>query len=425
MAVIPNKTSQACTLTSIEGRETRKPLPHPDNKPYLMEKAEYGARFPRIAIRKNKNGSTSNIELKQLVMSGLIKADEFRHDFRWNYKAEVSFDMSYLPPKPFLSTSAFTSGKPLDPDRRHTMTFFPKGRTKKLLRRPDVIIVKDRSIRWPALAGTDHEDEPHPDNLERLVEVKFPGDELLPEQEQAYLDICGGQERFSVLEIHDCRDDEDRERDKEFNKENKPTRARDSSKWELPLLPNPPSRPAPVPVPAYGPEPTPRPALVESWTQQVQTAVDGLLEQGAQGIRQLSEEVKKHLNEVSIWVGSKGEWVRRESQKAWEWVSESGGQILRWTDDQLRAMWQEVQKYTDLTLEALKNVDWVQVLIDLGKAAATAVVLIVIGELIVAAAIPATVMAALLVIVRLAQFAWALLATILTKVATSPLLLSH
>lgn len=180
-----------------------------------------------------------------------------------------------------------------------------------------------------------------------------------------------------------------------------------------------------MPVPAYGPEPTPRPAHVESWTQQVQTAVDGLLEQGAQGIRQLSEEVKKHLDEVSTWIGSKGEWVRRESQKAWEWVSESGGQILRWTDDQLRAMWQEVQKYTDLTLEALKNVDWVQVLIDLGKAAATAVVLIVIGELIVAAAIPATVMAALLVIVRLAQVAWALLATILTKVATSPFILSH
>lgn len=424
MAIVQPQTPRGCTTTSIEGTETRAKLPNPTNKPYLMEKANYAARFPRLSIKLLPNGEITEANLKQLVMSGLIRADEYRWDFRWNYKAEVSFDMNYLPPKPFLSTSLSLPGQTPDPDRRHTLTFFPDGLTKGLLRRPDVIIVKNRAIRWPGQAGPDHEGVMHPNNLERLVEVKFPGDKLLPEQERAYLDIAGDQDHFSVLEINDCRDKDDRERDEEYNKEHKPTGFFSPLQWPSLVPPrntdNPP-RPAPVPVPAYGPEPTPRPAYVESWTQQVQSAVESLLEEGAQGIRQLSQEVRQHLDEAATWLGTEGEWVRRESQKAWEWISETGGQVLRWTDDQLRAIWQDVQRYTDLTLEALRKVDWVQVLIDLGKVVATTVVMIVIGELIVAAAIPASVVAGLLILVRLAQVAWALLAAILARLATSPL----
>jgi hypothetical protein len=388
-----------------------------------MEKANYAARFPRLSIKLLPNGEITEVKLKQLVMSGLIRADEYRWDFRWDYKAEVSFDMNYLPPKPFLSTSLSLPNQTPDPDRRHTLTFFPEGNTKGLLRRPDVIIVKNRGLRWPGLAGPDHEGVMHPDNLERLVEVKFPGDKLLPEQERAYLDIAGDQLHFSVLEISDCRDKNDRERDKEYNKEHKPTGFFNPLQWPS-LVPSkdsesPPS-PAPVPVPVYGPEPTPRPAHVESWTQQVQSAVESLLEEGAQGIRQLSQELQQHLQDAQTWLSTRGEWVRRESQKAWEWVSETGGKILRWTDDQLRAIWQEVQRYTDLTLEALREVNWVQLLLDIGKAVATAVVIIVIGELIVAAAIPAALLTGLLAIIEIAMQSWVVLAAILAKIATSP-----
>lgn len=426
MATIQQQTPQGCTTTSIEGTETRAKLPNPTNKPYLMEKANYAARFPRLSIKLLPNGEITEVKLKQLVMSGLIRADEYRWDFHWDYKAEVSFDMTPIPPnppKPFLSTSLSLPGQVPDPDRRHTLTFFPVGNTKGLLRRPDVMIVKSRALRWPGRAGPDHEGVMHPDNLERLVEVKFPNDELSQEQERAYLRIAGGGNRFSVLEISDCRDKDDHERDKEYNKEHKPTGYFNPLQWPSLVPPrnsdNPP-RPAPVPVPVYGPEPTPAPAHVENWTQQVQSAVDSLLEEGAIGIRQLSQEFQQHLQDAQTWLSAKGEWVRRESQKAWEWVSETGGKILRWTDDQLRAIWQEVQRYTDLTVEALREVNWVQLLMNLGKIVATAVVIIVIGELIVAAAIPAALLTGLLAIIEIATQSWVVLAAILAKLATSP-----
>lgn len=203
MAVMqPPQTPQGCTNTSIEGTVKQASLPNPDNKPYLMEKANYASRFPKLSIKKAKDGGVTGLELKQLVMSGLIRADEYRWDFRWDYKAEVCFDMASLPPKPFLSSSWIGNDEKPDPERRHTLFPFPKGSVKGLLRRPDVIIVKDRSIRWPGQAGTDHQTISHPDNLERLVEVKFPGDKLYPDQERAYLLIAGGRRRFSVLEIN-------------------------------------------------------------------------------------------------------------------------------------------------------------------------------------------------------------------------------
>lgn len=420
MAVVQPQTPQGCTTTSIEGRETAALLPNPTNKPYLMEKANYAVRFPRLSIKKLPSGSIGGLELKQLVMSGLIRADEYLRDFRWDYKAEVCFDMTRLPPTPFLSTSTTRKGETPDPDRRHTLIPFPTGLTKGLLRRPDVIIVKNRGQRWPGQAGPDHHGVMHPDNLERVVEVKFPGDSLGERQREAYLDIAGDEDRFSVLEIHDCRDDGERERDRQTNASQQPTASTNPLLWPLipPLvMPGPGNdqkpRPAPVPVPVYGPRPIPKPAYVESWTQQVLEAIDGLLEEGAQGIRQLSAEVQGHLEEATIWLSSKGQWVRSKAGNAWEWVSETGAQVLRWTDEQLRAIWAEVQRYTDLTLEMLRDIDWMQVLINVGIAVGTVVVAFVIAGALVSAGVPATIVSGLLVLLRLAQLSWAWLASIL------------
>ncbi|MBP5942952.1 MULTISPECIES: VRR-NUC domain-containing protein [unclassified Pseudomonas] len=419
----PPEAPKGCATTSVKGEVTIGTVA-PHNQGYLMEKARYAARFPRLTVKPLKGGGVTDVELKQLVMSGLIKADEYRHDFRWDYKAEVSFDMSPKrpsPPIPFLSTSLFRDQKP-DPDRRHTMTFFPSGRTSGLLRRPDVIIVQNPKKRWPGTEGRDHDGAKHEDNLERVVEVKFPNDFLSQDQRQDYERIAGKKSRFAVLEVSDCRDDEDRKRDKEYNREHRPTRATDPAKW-LPLLPpkNPgrPPRPAPVPVPAYGPEPAARAAHIESWTQQVQSAVDSLLEQGAQGIRQLSEEMQKHLHEAVTWLDSKGEWVRNEAQKTWQWLSEKGGKVLSWTDDQLRAIWMEVQRYTDLTLEMLKEINWAQVLVDLGIAVATVVVVVAIGAGLVSLGIPAALVSGFLLLIRLAIAAWGALAGVLSAGAAA------
>ncbi|WP_240996617.1 hypothetical protein [Pseudomonas viridiflava] len=63
-------------------------------------------------------------------------------------------------------------------------------------------------------------------------------------------------------------------------------------------------------------------------------------------------------------------------------------------------------------MEMMRQIDWVQVLIDLGIAAATDVVAFAIGTALVAAGIPAAIVAGLLVIIRLAQLSWAVLASI-------------
>lgn len=173
------------------------------------------------------------------------------------------------------------------------------------------------------------------------------------------------------------------------------------------------------PLVEYGPTVTPKPAHVESWTQQVQEAVDGLLEQGAKGIRILSDEVQQNLEDAATWLGVKGQWIRRESKKAWEWVSETGAQVISWTDAQLRAAWKEIQHYTDLTVDMLKEIDWMQVLIGVGTVVATVVVAFAIGAALVAAGVPAAIVAAILVIVRLAQVSWALLASILGGAAVT------
>jgi hypothetical protein len=429
MATSQPQTQHGCTTTSIEGVEKEARLPNPTNKPYLLEKANYAVRFPRLSVKNMPSGGTATIELKQLIMSGLIRADEYLRDFRWDYKAEVCFDMTRLPPTPFLSTSTTRKGETPDPDRRHTLTPFPAGLTKGLLRRPDVIIVKNRATRWPGQTGPDHHGVMHPDNLERVVEVKFPGDKLGERQRDAYIEIAGGLRRFSVLEIHDCRDDGERERDRQTNASQQSTASTNPLLWPLipPLvMPSPGNdqkpRPAPVPVPVYGPRPIPKPAHVESWTQQVVKAIDGLLEEGAQGIRQLSAEIQGHLEEAATWLSSKGQWVRSKTGDAWEWVSETGSQVLRWTDEQLRAIWAEVQRYTDLTLDMLGKIDWVQVLIDVGLVVGTVVVAFVIAGALVVAGVPAAIVSGLLVLVRLAQLSWAWLASILgAGAATSAL----
>ncbi|MGY2293346.1 VRR-NUC domain-containing protein [Pseudomonas sp. SDO528_S397] len=417
---IPTSKNE-CSTTSVKGTVTIGTVA-PQNEGYLMEKANYAARFPRVAIKALRNGGFTDVELKQLVMSGLIKADEFRHNFRWDYKAEVSFDMSRKKPIPFLSTSWILKDSNPDPDRRHTMTFFPKGRTSGFLRRPDVIIVKNPEVRWPGTKSTDHDGKSHDDNLERLVEVKFPNDFLSREQRQDYERIAGTKQRFAVLEVSDCRNDEERERDRAYNKEHRPTAAKNPSKWLPalpPLTPGTPTKPAPLPVPAYGPKPSARPAHVEKWTQQVQIAVDSLLEQGAKGIRELSQEVQKHLQDTIIWLENKGKWVRHETKKTWEWISETSGQVMQWTDNQLRSIWLEVTRYTDLTLEMLKEINWAQVLIDLGIAVSVVVIVIAVGAALVSVGVPAALVSGLLLLIRLAAQAWSVLVAILGTAGTA------
>lgn len=401
----PTEIRRGCTTTRVEGWVEVVPLPTEENKRYLVEKADYGVRFPRLTLRLSASGELKPVEMRQLVMSGLIRLDEYRHDYRFDYKAEVSFDMLSEPPRPFLSSS----GGQQDPDRRHTLSPFPQGLTAGLLRRPDVIIVKDPNVRWPGRAGPDHEGVMHRDNLERVVEVKFPGDELKALQRFSYERIAGGAQRFSVLQVIDCRNGDGQEAERAYNEIHQPTREREPKKWPS-LVPR--QQGYSTPVPVYGPVATLRAAILQTWAQLGEGA-GALYDEFSQEIIEISEDLKSFLQRSAAWLGREGNWVRRESEKAWEWVSGRAGELLRWTDRQLQDIWLDVQRHLDLTLEMLAKIEWAQLLVDAGTQVVTVVVVIIVGGVMYTAGIPATVAVGLLLLIRLAVSFWRALAVAL------------
>ncbi|HVK70362.1 MAG TPA: type VI secretion system tip protein TssI/VgrG [Polyangium sp.] len=80
-------------------------------------------------------------------------------------KAEVPYDMTRNPPAPIMSRN--------EPER-------PTRGSPKGSRIPDVVVLKDGSK------------PPTQDNLEKVIEIKFPPDKISPEQQTAYKRIAGG-----------------------------------------------------------------------------------------------------------------------------------------------------------------------------------------------------------------------------------------
>ncbi|WP_205514779.1 VRR-NUC domain-containing protein, partial [Morganella morganii] len=169
--VCPGGTTVTCR---VEGAQ----LPSLENECYLKAKAVFASYFPRASY--TKDGAKRS--LKQLVMSGLIRAEESLADWLWPYKAEVVFAMrgETNTPLPILATSADKRNK-YGNDLPHSSNPFamppsgqwvPKGVTGR--RRPDIILVKNETNRWPGRG--ENWEGPCIDNLHRLIEVKFPGD---------------------------------------------------------------------------------------------------------------------------------------------------------------------------------------------------------------------------------------------------------
>ncbi|QBX82651.1 VRR-NUC domain-containing protein [Citrobacter tructae] len=398
-----NNKAWDCTTTGIEMTEKQSHLPTPDNRQYLHIKVEYAMRFPRLSTEIRRNGKSYQMSLKQLMMSGLIRVDEIARNYQWWYKAEVPFDMRTTPPRPFLSSTLLKEG----PGRRHTTNPFPVPGSG-IYRRPDVIIVKNKYDRWPGLAGPDTESQKHVDNLERLVEVKFPGDTLKEDQYDEYLKIVGGnRKRMTILEIHDCRTEEQQWSDQVVNVTMKAWKTSGAKYWPLFLYP-----------PIFTPRPpaSPIPARVEPWTYAGKAVADlseGVINNVAAGWNALSKEMQRDLNQVAGWLNDSGEWVYYQGSQAWHWVSRTGRAAATWTDEQLRAAWSAIQKATDMTLAMLKQVDWIQVLTTVAKTVGVVLVAVGVGILVVTLGIPEALLAAFILIVRLAIAAWETLAAVL------------
>lgn len=393
-----------CTTTGVEMVEKQSRLPTTENRQYLHIKVEYAMRFPQLSAQIHRKGKTYQMSLKQTIMSGLIRVDEIARNYCWYYKAEVAFDMRTTPPRPFLSSTLLEKD---GAGRRHTTNPFPvPGRG--IYRRPDVIIVKNKEDRWPGLAGPDTEGNMHSDNLARLVEVKFPGDVLSREQYNEYMQIVGrNRTRMTILEIHDCRPEEHQWVDQVVNVTMKAWQTSGAKYWPLALYP-------PVFMPRL--PSTPVAARIEPWTyagKVVSDLSEGAVRGVAEGWNALSKETQLVLNSAASWLNDSGEWVYRQGSEVWVWASQTGKSVKSWTNAQIKAAWTEIQHATDMTLDMLKQVDWVQVLTNVAKTVGVILVAVGVGGLVVTLGIPEAIIGAFLLIVRLAISAWGTLATIL------------
>ncbi|XTZ39850.1 VRR-NUC domain-containing protein [Salmonella enterica] len=393
-----------CTTTGIEMVEKQSRLPTTENRQYLHLKVEYAMRFPQLSAQIRRKGKTYQMSLKQTMMSGLIRVDEIARNYCWYYKAEVAFDMRTTPPRPFLSSTLL---KKDGPGRRHTTNPFPVPGSG-IYRRPDVIIVKDKQDRWPGLAGPDSEGNMHGDNLARLVEVKFPQDTLYEDQYREYMRIVDkDRNRMTILEIHDCRPEEQQWADQVVNVTMKAWQSSGAKYWPLFLYP-----------PIFMPRPpsTPVAARIEPWTYAGKAVADlseGVVRGVAEGWNALSKETQQVLNSATGWLNDGGEWVYQQGSEVWVWASKTGKSVKSWTNTQIKNAWADIEQATDMTLDMLKQVDWVQVLTSVAATVGVMLVAVAVGAVVVTLGIPEALIGAFLLIVRLAISAWSTLAAIL------------
>lgn len=135
--------------------------------------------------------------LKQACVSKALSAVDKAADHKSWYKPEVNYDMTKSPPAPIMSSSNETKGhewlpgwisKRWDQDPDHPPFLAGEG----MIRRPDVIIVRDPSK------------PPAQDNIKQVVEIKFPPDEMGDRQRKAYERIAGDSNKVVEIGPDDC-----------------------------------------------------------------------------------------------------------------------------------------------------------------------------------------------------------------------------
>lgn len=252
-------------------------------------------------------------------------------------------------------------------------------------RRPDVVIVKNPFDRWPGRGIQDQQGAAHVDNLLRLVEVKYPGDSWGQNQARDYLDIAGGVDRLSALDVSDCNGD--LERAVARARAAAPAPADDKEKERLR-------------APIRTVESIPQPAWYENWISNTSMEIAAMWDSARHGASRLSEQTQAWLRAHASWMFATGRWVADAAGSTWHYVDENGTTAFLYSAAELKSAWQALQDQSDLTWEQLKQIDWGHVAITALKGLATIVIVIAGVTLIVALAEAiATVVAALIAIV--------------------------
>lgn len=404
----PAVTSITCTME--RGR-----FPGDEDPCYLAQKAEIALRLPEKIV--TKVGLVRF--LNQLIMSGLIQKEEEKEEYRWPYKAEVVFAMAKPVPLPMLATSKASIKKYKDdlpqsanPFARPSRDDWIKHKVKRI-RRPDIILVKETDKRWPGREATYFDGKFHNDNLKMLIEVKFPGDTLSKGQDLDYT-LIATESRFGVLRIDDNRTEKQKEYDKQYNAAFRPS----AERYTLPLLQQE-ELPLPVPVAPHegAPGSIPQPLYknlpllstspwdfmpsVEDWVM-LGNNVSSLAEEGWEYV---SEATRQKFHQFGTWVSEKGDWfcehvldpLTQQTHYVFSWMNNKTGEIITWSVEQSQDLWRTVLLGSEITLEYLKQIDWVQILSDIGNGTvqlliqAAEVVAVIIVTIAVAAALVALV----------------------------------
>ena len=152
---------------------------------------------------KQPNLGKDGQRLKQGCVSAHLKGLDKALDHRSNYKQELNYDMTQNPPEPITDSGVDTKPHDYLPGWIEKYWGTKPGHSSEykagigLIRRPDVVIVKDASK------------PPTQDNIKQIVEMKFPPDTLDRPQRNAYRKIAGDDNKLAKLEPSDCDCDRD------------------------------------------------------------------------------------------------------------------------------------------------------------------------------------------------------------------------
>ena len=198
---------------------------------------------------KKPNVGKDGKQLKQVCVAERLKALDKVLEYRSNFKQELNYDMTQRPPAPITDSGVDTKGhdylrgwidKYWGSKPEHSPKYKPGT---GLIRRPDVVIVKDASK------------PPTQDNIKQIVEMKFPPDTLSEAQEQAYIKIAGDEKKLAKLEPGDCDCEREEPKGPNIPIEELGVAAAVAA-WVAHILskgkiPRPPARPVPGLVPAF------------------------------------------------------------------------------------------------------------------------------------------------------------------------------
>jgi len=197
---------------------------------------------------KAPNVGADGKQLKQACVAENFKGLDRLLSYRSPFKQEVNYDMTQRPPAPIMDSRSDTKVHDYLPAwiRKYWGSKPEHGQSYKpgtgLIRRPDVVIVKDPSK------------PPTQDNIKQIVEMKFPPDSLSEEQENAYR-IIGGKGKLVTLQPAHCDCDSSEPKDPKMPVEELGFAAA-AAMWIAYILtkgktPRPPLSPAPPLVPVF------------------------------------------------------------------------------------------------------------------------------------------------------------------------------